>query len=107
MKIIRVVMNNLEITNGAKGLIGIPLNTNLVYVFIAMIITIFVVYSIVKSRHGRAIISIREDETASELSVVLMLVIIKYLPLQSVLFLQDLQGRLICTLLYSYPSKRI
>ena len=33
-----------------------------------MIITIFVVYSIVKSRHGRAIISIREDETASELS---------------------------------------
>ena len=61
-------MNNLEITNGAKGLIGIPLNTNLVYVFIAMIITIFVVYSIVKSRHGRAIISIREDETASELS---------------------------------------
>ena len=61
-------MNNLEITNGAKGLIGIPLNTNLVYVFVAMIITIFVVYSIVKSRHGRAIISIREDETASELS---------------------------------------
>ena len=60
-EIIRVVMNNLEITNGAKGLIGIPLNTNLVYVFIAMIITIFVVYSI-------AIISIREDETASELS---------------------------------------
>ncbi|WP_337513163.1 branched-chain amino acid ABC transporter permease [Catenibacterium sp.] len=67
-EIIRVIMNNLEITNGAKGLIGIPLNTNLVYVFIAMIITIFVVYSIVKSRHGRAIISIREDETASELS---------------------------------------
>ena len=63
-----VIMNNLDITNGAKGLIGIPMNTNLVYVFIAMIITIFVVYSIVKSRHGRAIISIREDETASELS---------------------------------------
>ena len=67
-EIIRVIMNNLEITNGAKGLIGIPMNTNLVYVFIAMIITIFVVYSIVKSRHGRAIISIREDETASELT---------------------------------------
>ena len=66
--LIIVIMNNLDITNGAKGLIGIPMNTNLVYVFIAMIITIFVVYSIVKSRHGRAIISIREDETASELS---------------------------------------
>ena len=49
-------------------IITLAFNTNLVYVFIAMIITIFVVYSIVKSRHGRAIISIREDETASELS---------------------------------------
>ena len=67
-EIIRVIMNNLSITNGAKGLIGIPMNTNLIYVYIFMVITIFVVYSIVKSRHGRAIISIREDETASELS---------------------------------------
>ena len=67
-EIIRVVMNNLSITNGAKGLIGIPMDTNLIYVYIFMVITIFVIYSIVKSRHGRAIISIREDETASELS---------------------------------------
>lgn len=67
-EIIRVIMNNLSITNGAKGLIGIPMNTNLIYVYIFMVITIFVIYSIVKSRHGRAIISIREDETASELS---------------------------------------
>lgn len=67
-EIIRVVMNNLSITNGAKGLIGIPMDTNLIYVYIFMVITIFVICSIVKSRHGRAIISIREDETASELS---------------------------------------
>lgn len=67
-EIIRVIMNNLSITNGAKGLIGIPMDTNLIYVYIFMVITIFVVYSIVKSRHGRAIVSIREDETASELT---------------------------------------
>ena len=59
-EIIRVIMVNLSITNGSKGLVGIPRSTNFV--------TVFVIYSIVKSRHGRAIISIREDETASELS---------------------------------------
>ena len=37
-EIIRVIMNNLSITNGAKGLIGIPMNTNLVYVYIFMVI---------------------------------------------------------------------
>lgn len=36
--------------------------------FFSAAVTVFVIYSIVKSRHGRAIISIREDETASELS---------------------------------------
>ena len=60
-EIIRVIMVNLSITNGSKGLVGIPRSTNFA-------IVVFVIYSIVKSRHGRAIISIREDETASELS---------------------------------------
>jgi len=67
-EIIRIVMLNLDITNGAKGLMGIPMNTDFVSAFICVVITIFVIYSIVKSRHGRAIISIREDETASELA---------------------------------------
>lgn len=67
-EIIRVIMVNLSITNGSKGLVGIPRNTNFPIVFFSAVITVFVIYSIVKSRHGRAIISIREDETASELS---------------------------------------
>ncbi len=67
-EIIRVIMLNLGITNGAKGLMGIPMNTDFTAVFISAVITIYVIYSIVKSRHGRAIISIREDETASELA---------------------------------------
>ncbi len=67
-EIIRVIMVNLSITNGSKGLIGIPRNTDFTIVFISMAVTIFVIYSIVKSRHGRAIISVREDETASELT---------------------------------------
>ena len=67
-EIIRVIMVNLSITNGSKGLVGIPRSTNFAIVFFSAAVTVFVIYSIVKSRHGRAIISIREDETASELS---------------------------------------
>lgn len=67
-EIIRVIMVNLSITNGSKGLVGIPRNTDFTIVFLSAAITIFVIYSIVKSRHGRAIVSIREDETASELA---------------------------------------
>ena len=67
-EIIRVVMLNLEITNGAKGLMGIPRNSNFTVVFISVCITIYCIYCIVKSRQGRAMISIREDEIASELS---------------------------------------
>ncbi len=67
-EIIRVIMLNIGITNGAKGLMGIPMETNFTIVFISAAITIYVIACIVKSRHGRAIISIREDETASELA---------------------------------------
>jgi len=67
-EIIRVIFLNLSITNGAKGLIGIPRKSEFWVVYLCMVITIYVVYSIVHSRHGRAIVSIREDDTASELS---------------------------------------
>ena len=67
-EIIIVIMVNLSITNGSKGFVGIPRSTNFAIVFFSAAVTVFVIYSIVKSRHGRAIISIREDETASELS---------------------------------------
>lgn len=67
-EIIRVIMLNIDITNGAKGLMGIPGNTDFTAVFWSAAVTIYVIYCIVKSRHGRAIVSIREDETASELA---------------------------------------
>ena len=67
--IITLAFNEIiRVTNGSKGLVGIPRSTNFAIVFFSAAVTVFVIYSIVKSRHGRAIISIREDETASELS---------------------------------------
>ena len=73
-EIIRVVANNLNsITNGAKGLYGIKqLATRkdpdgmFIYAFPIAVIIIFFMFTYGRSRQGRAVISIREDEIASE-----------------------------------------
>ncbi|MBR0600252.1 branched-chain amino acid ABC transporter permease [Sinanaerobacter chloroacetimidivorans] len=65
-EIIRVVFLNLEITNGAAGLNGIPRNTNWFWLCFFTIATILLINNFIKSSHGRACISIREDEIAAE-----------------------------------------
>ena len=67
-EIIRVVANALPITGGAMGLSGIPAYTNFTNAYWVMIISVFVIYAFIKSRHGRAVLSIREDEIAAEAS---------------------------------------
>ncbi len=65
-EIVRIVFLNLEITGGAVGLRGIPKNTTLLWVIVAVLLTLFVLNRILNSRVGRALIAIREDETAAE-----------------------------------------
>ena len=65
-EIIRVTILNLDFTGGAYGLKGIPRHTTFTWVYISVLVTLFVINTIIKSRHGRAIISIREDEIAAE-----------------------------------------
>lgn len=67
-EIIRVIIQNLGFTGGAFGLKGIEKHTTIVWVFVWVVITIFVIVALIKSRHGRAILSIREDEIAAEAS---------------------------------------
>ncbi|WP_444659619.1 branched-chain amino acid ABC transporter permease [Caproiciproducens sp. R2] len=74
-EIIRVIANNLTITNGAKGLYGIDslnsrhnLTAMFTYMFFIAVLTIFISFTFGTSRHGRAVISIREDEIAAEAS---------------------------------------
>lgn len=77
-EIIRVLILAVDFTGGAKGLRGIPTfvekgqpGNDLVkfgYVFLIAVITIYVIYSFIRSRHGRAVIAIREDEIAAEAS---------------------------------------
>lgn len=72
-EIIRVIANNLKITNGAMGLGGIPTLSNrnapantFIYAFVIAALVIALMFTFGRSRHGRAVISIREDEIAAE-----------------------------------------
>ncbi|MGI6085553.1 MAG: branched-chain amino acid ABC transporter permease, partial [Acetivibrionales bacterium] len=66
-EIIRIVFLNLDsITNGAAGLQDIPKFTNWSWLFFYTAGTILIISNFIKSSHGRACISIREDEIASE-----------------------------------------
>ncbi len=65
-EIVRIIFLNLQITGGAVGLRGIPKQTTLLWVIAAAIFTLFVLRRILNSRVGRALIAIREDETAAE-----------------------------------------
>lgn len=65
-EIIRVVFLNLKITNGAAGLSPIPQFVNWPWLFAFTAGTVLLIANFLKSSHGRACISIREDEIAAE-----------------------------------------
>lgn len=68
-EIIRVVLLNLEIVGGARGLYGIPGATDFaacVHVFFWAGATVLLTWRLVHSSFGRAFLSVREDEIASE-----------------------------------------
>lgn len=68
-EIIRSICENLKITNGAGGLSGIAYFTNyqhFTYAFVLMIATILVISNLIKSKHGRAILSVRDNHIAAQ-----------------------------------------
>ncbi|MCL1913880.1 MAG: branched-chain amino acid ABC transporter permease [Eubacteriaceae bacterium] len=65
-EIIRVVFLNLKITNGAAGLMGTFRAANWTWLYLLTVMAVLAINNFVNSSHGRACISIREDETASE-----------------------------------------
>lgn len=70
-EIIRIVIQNLSITGGASGLSYIQFANiddrgMFMMMIVAIIIAIIVIVNFVKSSPGRATVSIREDEIASE-----------------------------------------
>ena len=65
-EIIRVVIQNLKVTRGAFGIVGIAWVDNLFYTEIVVFLSVLIIWRIVNSATGRALIAIREDETAAE-----------------------------------------
>jgi len=67
-EIIRIFFINFQPTGGAEGLKGIPRIAGLSSTYWIMIIIVALIYTLGRSKYGRAILSIREDEIASEAS---------------------------------------
>lgn len=71
-EIIRVILLNIDsvlgfkLTYGAASLKNIPKTTTFIGTFICVFIVCYVIHTMMKSRHGRAVLSIRENEIAAE-----------------------------------------
>jgi branched-chain amino acid transport system permease protein len=66
-EVIRVLLLNMKYVGGAAGLFGIPRLINWTWAFLAALVTVVVIRNLLWSSHGRACISLREDEVAAEL----------------------------------------
>ena len=71
-EIIRVILTNIDsvlgvkFTYGAAGLKQIPKISGFTLTFLCVVLTCLVIHMVMKSRHGRAILAIRENEIAAE-----------------------------------------
>lgn len=64
---VRVLLENLSITQGARGLPGIANHTSLPVLLVVTALVIWVAWNFTHSRQGRAAIAIREDFVAAEM----------------------------------------
>ena len=65
-EIVRIIALNTDYIGGAIELNDIPQYTNWSWLYFSVVITVLLIQNFIRSYHGRACISIREDEIASE-----------------------------------------
>lgn len=65
-EIIRVIVLNIDAIGGARGMHSIPQLSSSGWVYTWVVLTTFAVWRLVNSQHGRALLSVREDEIAAE-----------------------------------------
>lgn len=65
-EIIRVLILNINAVGGARGMPGIPQYSSFGWVYGIAFLSIITVKRLMNSRHGRAFLSVREDEIAAE-----------------------------------------
>jgi branched-chain amino acid transport system permease protein len=61
------VFTNMEYVGGPRGLIGVMPYTTFTSLWLWLIVTVVVVRNLILSAHGRAIMSVRDNEVAAEL----------------------------------------
>ena len=62
----RLIFNNVQFLGGARGMTGIPMKSSIEVVYIFVVIGVIFMWFLIKSRHGRNMIAIREEELASQ-----------------------------------------
>lgn len=65
-EIVRIIGLNSDYIGGATGLNDIPQYTTWAWIYFSVVATVLLIRNFIKSYNGRACISIREDEIASE-----------------------------------------
>lgn len=65
-EIIRVIVLNVDAVGGARGLPNIPPLSNFGWIYSLVLLVVFVMWRLIRSAHGRAFLSVREDEIAAE-----------------------------------------
>lgn len=65
-EIIRSVIINLDFTGGASGLKGTPQDSTFMVAAIVVLITLFITFNLTQSKHGRAIMALRDNRIAAE-----------------------------------------
>ena len=65
-EIIRITILNISYVGGASGFMGIPRLADFTWVFFLTVFTLFFIKNLIRSSHGRACLSIRENEIAAE-----------------------------------------
>ncbi len=65
---IRLILDNVQYFGGARGWPGIPHHTNLTSVVLINAVAIVLLANLVRSKHGRNMIAVREEELASQIA---------------------------------------
>jgi branched-chain amino acid transport system permease protein len=64
----RLLLNNIQIFGGARGWPGVPYKSTLLAIVAVDIIAVVFLGNLVKSRHGRNMVAVREEELAAQVS---------------------------------------
>jgi branched-chain amino acid transport system permease protein len=65
---IRLIFDNMQALGGARGMSGMRMYTTLNVIIIVNVIAVFALVCLIRSRHGRNMVAIREDELAAQVS---------------------------------------